>query len=208
MRHPGHTATTTALESSWSERVLAAQRRKLFEAFMLFRQGDVDDTVLDVNLRSANASPDNWSDETRSLVSATTLDPAQPDARLPFPDAAYDWVFCGEVIEHAGSVERQQALVAECYRVARKGVFVTTPNRRHPIEFNTGLPLLHWLAHEHWRRLLAWTGRAQRAPLALLDAARLYALAAALPGAPAHDVGHKRVFGIKAHFFLMIRKGE
>jgi hypothetical protein len=43
--------------------------------------------------------------------------------------------------------------------VARKGVFVTTPNRWFPIEFHTLLPLVHWLPPEHFRKLLVLTGR-------------------------------------------------
>jgi hypothetical protein len=207
MKNLSEAVCAAAIDGSWTERVLAAQRRKLFDAFMLFRQGGADDTMLDVGPRSMAASPDTWSEATGSLVTSTPLDPAQCDARLPWPDASFDWVFCGEVIEHAGSRERQQVLTAECYRVARKGVFITTPNRRHPFEFNTGLPFVHWLPPARWRRLLGWSGHLHRAPFALLDAEQLYALAATLPDRPAHDVGHKRVFGIKAHFFLMIRKG-
>jgi hypothetical protein len=37
--------------------------------------------------------------------------------------------------------------------VARKGVFVTTPNRSFPIEFRTLLPLVHWLPPEHFRKI-------------------------------------------------------
>jgi hypothetical protein len=43
--------------------------------------------------------------------------------------------------------------------VARKGVFVTTPNRSFPIEFRTLLPLVHWLPPEHFRKLVVLTGR-------------------------------------------------
>lgn len=197
MRHPGNPALARHAADGWFERLLQSQRRKLFDAFMLFRHGAADDNVLDVTRRAPDGGSAfaGWDASTKSLVTTCALDPAHPGARLPYADNSFDWVYCGEVIEYAASGARQAALVQECYRVARKGIFVTTPNRRHPLDFCSGLPFTHWLG-------LRRGGPA----VTLLDAPQLYALAAGLPGAPAHDVGHKRVLGIKAHFFLMVRK--
>jgi SAM-dependent methyltransferase len=73
---------------------------------------------------------------------------------LPFPDAAFDVVFSNAVIEHVGGRERQRKLVTEAIRVGRR-VFITTPNRRFPVEVHTRLPLVHWLpdglAHRVYR---------------------------------------------------------
>ena len=73
---------------------------------------------------------------------------------LPFADAEFDIVFSNAVIEHVGGRERQRQLVSEAIRVGRR-VFITTPNRRFPIEVHTRLPLVHWLpdrlAHEVYR---------------------------------------------------------
>jgi SAM-dependent methyltransferase len=63
---------------------------------------------------------------------------------LPFPDAAFDIVFSNAVIEHVGGRENQRRFVSEALRVGRQ-VFVTTPNRRFPVEVHTRLPLVHWL---------------------------------------------------------------
>ena len=63
---------------------------------------------------------------------------------LPFEDGAFDIVFSNAVIEHVGGRERQRQLVSEAIRVGRR-VFITTPNRRFPIEVHTRLPLVHWL---------------------------------------------------------------
>jgi SAM-dependent methyltransferase len=195
------------------ERILASQRRKMFEAFMLFKQSAPDGSILDVRMKPATSSANGhylfaWSDsQARTRIAACEIDMSR--VRLPHADGAFDWVFCSETIEHAGSAERQYALMQELYRVARKGVFVTTANRRHPIEFKTGLPLIHLLPAAWWRRLLKWLGKkrwASEAALNPLDAAALYRFAGLLPGKPEHDVGHKRVFGIKAHFFMMIVK--
>lgn len=202
MRNPSNPALPRDTRGNWLERLLWSQRRKLFEAFLLFRQGRADDNVLDVTCRSPDrgATFAGWDSSEKSLVATCAVDPSHPAARLPYADGSFDWIYCAEVIEFAGSAERRRALVAECYRVARKGVFITTPNRRHPLDFQSGVPFLHWLAGRPSSAL----GHA----VELLDAPELYALAATLPGSPEHDVGHKRVFGLKAHFFLMIQKAH
>ena len=63
---------------------------------------------------------------------------------LPFADGAFDVVFSNAVIEHVGGRGRQRQFVSEALRVGRR-VFITTPNRRFPIEVHTRLPLVHWL---------------------------------------------------------------
>jgi SAM-dependent methyltransferase len=63
---------------------------------------------------------------------------------LPFDDGEFDVVFSNAVIEHVGGRERQRRLVSEALRVGRR-VFITTPNRRFPLEVHTRLPLVHWL---------------------------------------------------------------
>jgi SAM-dependent methyltransferase len=63
---------------------------------------------------------------------------------LPFDDASFDIVFSNAVIEHVGGRERQRAFVSEAIRVGRR-VFITTPNRRFPVELHTRLPFVHWL---------------------------------------------------------------
>jgi SAM-dependent methyltransferase len=81
----------------------------------------------------------------------------QGDAlELPFADGQFDIVFSNAVIEHVGGRDRQRRFVAEALRVGRR-VFVTTPNRRFPLEVHTRLPLVHWLpdsvAHPVYRAL-------------------------------------------------------
>ncbi|HJV86112.1 MAG TPA: class I SAM-dependent methyltransferase [Noviherbaspirillum sp.] len=211
------------------DKILSTQRRKLFDAFMAFKQGDSNGSVLNVGIVPDHAGQPAdplagrfdyvlaWSTpQQRAGITSYHLGaPAgarrqQPgDMRLPFADSQFDWVVCNEVIERVGDFEKQFALVQELGRVCGKGLFVTTSNRRHPIEFNTRRPFLHWLPRTWWRRALAWTGKgksAGAATLNLVDSAALYKFASLLPGKPEHDVGHKRVFGIKAHFFLMVRK--
>ena len=44
--------------------------------------------------------------------------------------------------------------IKECYRVAKKNVFITTPNRFYPIDFHTKIPFLHWLPKKIHRKIL------------------------------------------------------
>ena len=79
----------------------------------------------------------------------------QADGRnLPFDDRAFDFVHSSAVFEHVGGCQQQVAFLSELWRVARKGIFVTTPNRWFPIEFHTVLPLIHWLPARLYRQLL------------------------------------------------------
>jgi hypothetical protein len=194
----------------------SSQRRRLLDAFAAFRKDAASDTVLDVGimpiplfdtkeyLSAWTASADRGRISSYKIAS-----PGSTARRLPFGDCQFDWVFCAETIEHAGSYAQQVSLVKELTRVARKGVFLTTSNRRHPIEFNTVLPFIHWLPDTLWRRVLIWLGKggwASESVLNLLDSRALYRIASELPGQPLSDVGHKRVWGLKAHFFLMVEK--
>jgi hypothetical protein len=82
---------------------------------------------------------------------------------LPFEDGAFDYVHSSAVLEHVGSLENQCRMIAECVRVARKGICLATPNRWFPIEFHTQLPLLHWLPKGWFRRILAGMGQTELA---------------------------------------------
>ena len=202
------------------EKILSSQRRKLFDAFIAFKQSE--GSILNVSAASPGSADCliAWSSPQQRTAITTFHIGAKNGAtgkrgqtanamRLPFADGAFDWVVCNEAIERVGDIEKQFALMQELARVSGKGLFVTTSNRRHPIEFNTCLPFMHWLPLAWWRRILKWAGKGKwiASPmLNLVDAATLYKFASLLPGKPEHDVGHKRVFGVKAHFFLMVRK--
>ena len=63
---------------------------------------------------------------------------------LPFADDEFDVAFSNAVVEHVGGHDEQRRFVAELCRVAPR-VFVSTPNRRFPVETHTLVPLVHWL---------------------------------------------------------------
>lgn len=76
------------------------------------------------------------------------------DAPLPFDDGSFDLVFSNAFVEHLGSRERQRCFVDEMLRVVKRA-FITTPNRRPPIEFHTARPLLQRLPLRIYRRIYA-----------------------------------------------------
>lgn len=64
---------------------------------------------------------------------------------LPFPDDTFDVVTCVDVIEH---VEDYNRLIKEMLRVSKKGVFISTPNRRPEYTNKDGSPKNYWHLRE------------------------------------------------------------
>jgi len=64
---------------------------------------------------------------------------------LPFKDNGVDIVFSNAVIEHVGEREQQQRFADEAQRAARRGYFITTPNKLFPFEFHFRLPLFQFV---------------------------------------------------------------
>lgn len=81
------------------------------------------------------------------------------DARkMKFKTGSFDTVYSSATIEHVGSRLNQIKFIKECYRVAKKNVFITTPNKYYPIEFHTKLPLIHFLPNKIYRKVLLFFG--------------------------------------------------
>lgn len=78
---------------------------------------------------------------------------------MPFENNSFDLVFSSAVIEHVGSNENQIKFIGECFRVAKKYVFITTPNRCYPVELHTALPFIHWFPKRIHRKILKLFGR-------------------------------------------------
>jgi hypothetical protein len=94
---------------------------------------------------------------------------------LPFGDGEFDVVFSNAVIEHVGGREWQRALVSEALRVGRQ-VFITSPNRRFPIEVHTRLPFVHWLPDRLAHRVYSAVGKGFAKDVHLLSRGQLESL--------------------------------
>lgn len=217
-----------AAPESLSMRAAMHMRRRMFARFLHEFAPGPEHSVLDVGVTSDRAYANSNYFEAwyahPNRITAVGLDDAsflevqypglrfhQADGRaLPFADASFDYVHSSAVIEHVGSREQQAKLVAELWRVARRGVFVTTPYRWFPIEVHTGVPLLHWLPARHFRAWLRRTGRvffADEANLNLLDAQTLRTLAAPL-GATELRVVKMRLLGLASNLVLVLRRND
>jgi len=64
---------------------------------------------------------------------------------IPFEDSSFDLVTCIDVIEH---VEDYNRLLKEMLRVSKKGVFLSTPNRRPEYTNPDGTPRNRWHLRE------------------------------------------------------------
>jgi hypothetical protein len=78
---------------------------------------------------------------------------------MPFDKDTFELVFSSAVIEHVGSRNDQRKFVGECFRISKRYVFITTPNRYYPIELHTVLPFIHWLPKRIHRKILKITGK-------------------------------------------------
>lgn len=208
--------------SPYIEGVILRVREAVFQVFMTVLRPGPADRILDVGVSAddhvaANHLEKRYAytskvcglgiDHLPTLISRFPgLEMVQGDARaLPFADGSFDFVYSHAVIEHLGSREKQAKFIAEAVRVARKGVLLTTPNRWHPIESHTGLPLLHYLPQSLYHRLYRLLGKgmyASEETLNLLSSRQLLGL---LRGVDASLYG-VRWLGIRSNLFLVIRK--
>ena len=51
-------------------------------------------------------------------------------------------------------IKVKKKLISELYRVSKKFVFLTTPNRSFPIDFHTKLPIIHLMPKVIHRKIL------------------------------------------------------
>jgi ubiquinone/menaquinone biosynthesis C-methylase UbiE len=149
----------------------------MFQAFLDTCRPGANETLLDVGAtgdRSYSHSNylEAWYPHKHNITAvgiddATHLEQIYPGLRfvladgrdLPFPDNSFDHVHSSAVLEHVGGRDNQARFLSELWRVARLGLFVTTPNRLFPVEFHTVLPLVHWLPPRFFRLLLQHMGR-------------------------------------------------
>jgi SAM-dependent methyltransferase len=122
-----------------------------------------------------------------------------------------DLVISNSVIAHVGDRAAQLDFVARLLRLGR-WVYLTTPNRRHWLEFHTKLPLLHWLDDERYHALLRRVGMEFRTHLHLLthdDVQQLFGCAAARNGVHIATQWYEpRLFGIVSNLVVLAAPSE
>lgn len=210
----------------WLDKLSLKKRLEMLQIFFHLFPGHRVASVLDVGVTAdQTALTSNFFEEYYPVKSkiiavstqdASFLEDKYPglvfkigDARaLPLADNSVDVVFSSAVIEHVGSYAEQKRMIAECYRVAKYGVFITTPNRWYPVEFHTLLPFIHWLPKSWHRMLLKLVGMpffASEANLNLMDRARLARICGEI-GIRDYSIRTIRTFGLKSNLILVINK--
>jgi ubiquinone/menaquinone biosynthesis C-methylase UbiE len=207
-------------------RLAGYQRRRMFDRFLSASGVRPEDTIVDVGATSDRTyEHSNYLEAWypyKHQVTAVGIDDAsfleelypgvsfqQADGRaLPFADNCFDFAHSSAVIEHVGSRAKQVQLLAELWRVCRKGLFLTTPNRWFPIELHTVMPLIHWLPAPAFRRALRAIGHeelADEANLNLMSRGDLVRAAAAA-GIAAARVEGAHLVGWTSNLLLIAHK--
>lgn len=96
---------------------------------------------VDVDVKVLNYCTDTYVGRNPRLKTLITFD----GYNLPFSDDTFDVITCVDVIEH---VEDYDHLIKEMLRVSRKGVFLSTPNRRPEYTNKDGSPKNYWHLRE------------------------------------------------------------
>ena len=73
-------------------------------------------------------------------------------------DFQSDLVISNATIEHVGSFDNQMKMCRNIINLSKKYFIILTPNRYHPLEFHTKLPLIHWLPKKLHRSILKLVG--------------------------------------------------
>ncbi len=165
-----------ARPDSLAIRVTAMMRRRMYERFLAVSGLAATETVIDVGVTSDRGYVSSnyleaWYPHKDKLTAAGMddagfLEKEFPGVRflfangkaLPFAEGAFDVVHSSAVVEHVGSLAEQAHFIGELYRVARRLVCITTPNRWFPVEVHTSLPLIHWLPAAKFRAVLRTIG--------------------------------------------------
>lgn len=218
---------SVAKPGSLPVRIAGYQRRKMFQAFVDSGVA-ASDTILDVGASSDRTYDHSnyleaWYAHKKNITAlgvderAAFLEQLYPGVRfvhgdgrdLPFADGAFDVVHSSAVLEHVGSREKQRAFIAEAVRVARKRVFITTPNRWFPVEFHTVLPLVHWLPKQAFRAIVAGLGNpflAREENLNLLSRSEVRSLCDELVLGKQARVTGARLLGVVSNLILIVDK--
>ena len=69
-----------------------------------------------------------------------------------------DLVISNATIEHVGDFKNQIMMCKNIINLSKKYYIIITPNRYHPLEFHTKIPLIHWLPKKTHRMLLQLFG--------------------------------------------------
>jgi hypothetical protein len=226
MKRSPNAQYNVAESGSFSVRLAARVRRRMFDVFMHVFSPAPGMTVLDVGATSDETYESSnylealypYKDQIVAcgIDDASHLELRYPGVKfikanglqLPFRSKSFDLIHSSAVLEHVGSLSNQALFIHECARVAKCGFLLTTPNRWFPIEYHTQLPLLHWLPKERHRALLRRLGYgffADEANLNLLSLGELRTISGRLAGFET-EVATVHLLGWSSNLLLIGRR--
>jgi hypothetical protein len=211
---------------SWPARLSHFQRRRMFARFLETMTPGQADTIADIGVTSDREHIHSnyleaWYAHKANITAvgmedAAFLEESYPGLTfvrgsglgLPFSDQSFDFVHSSAVIEHVGSFANQTRLLSELWRIAKRGIFVTTPNRWFPVELHTVLPFLHYLPAAQHRQILKKLGFeffAEERNLNLMSRTSL-TTAARDAGFKNFTVQSAKLLGLTSNLLLVARK--
>lgn len=145
------------------DRILYNKRKEIFEIFIKKINPTKKHKILDVGITVSTEPAANflenhypWAEN----ITALSLENPEPLKRM-YPEITFiqgdgkklcelglgrfDIVYSHAVIEHVGIDTDQILFLKQLYNISSRHIFITTPDKFHPIEFHTALPLVHWL---------------------------------------------------------------
>ena len=123
-------------------------------------------------------------------------------------DFKSDITISNATIEHVGSFENQVKMCKNIINLTKKYYIIITPNRFHPLEFHTKIPLIHWLPKKIYRGILNIIGFkffAKEENLNLLSE-QDYRLIMKKLGQNNFDIKYIKFFFIKSNLILIGKK--
>lgn len=203
-----------------ANRVSGFNRARKWKTFLDLVNPGPETTILDVGFSDEEYHPDDNYIEKHyphpERITALGIDkPAQFPERyplvkvvmydgkvFPFADKEFEVGWSNAVIEHVGTREEQLHFLKEIKRVSKRA-FVTTPNRRFPIEVHTRTPLLHFLpkkVFDAYLRLIgkAWATGDYMNLLAIGDIKRLLRLA----GIAEYEITANKLLGFTVDYVI------
>lgn len=210
-----------------ADQALLRVRKQSFDCFISEFAPRKGDSILDVGVSPDDHGASNYFEKhyphrenitavsEQEIPEATSQFPGMRFVQasgldLPFGDGEFDFVHSHAVIEHVGSRSNQERFIRELSRVARLGVMISTPNRWHPFEFHTGLPLIHYLPASFHRRVFRVVGQsryAQEEDLHLLGRGELLELCARAGRSAQSKIVPIHWLGFCSNLLLLIRTG-
>jgi len=117
-----------------------------------------------------------------------------------------DVVIANATIEHVGNIINQVKMCKNISLLANKYFIIITPNRYHPLEFHSKLPLIHWLPKKIFRKILLLLGMsyfAYEKNLNLLDKTDLHKILANFSKKINYKIYNIKFLGFVSNFFVI-----